>query len=170
MWWQLALPQEPKLGWICPRCSSCWLTSPFCLSRWCLRQSRKWGVVSGGGLHGGHTNDNMALSNQQKPRVAGGCLSAFRAQSNSAVLCCGLYCQRKWSVNAGSLWSPCTRVLYCKNSTYILASFVCCCSIYVSFFFSFPFLFLLFDIIKITIVTHDSVLISSEIWQLLVVG
>lgn len=71
-------------------------------------------------MRGGHTKDNMALSNQQKTRVAGGCLSAFRAQSNSAVLCCGLIARGN-----GLLTQEAFGVLaheYCKNSTYILAS------------------------------------------------
>lgn len=57
-----------------------------------------------------------------------------------------------------------------KNSLYILAVLFVAAVVICLLYFSFLFLFLLFNIIKITNMTHYSVLISSEIWQLLVVG
>lgn len=57
-----------------------------------------------------------------------------------------------------------------KNSLYILAVLFVAAVIICLLYFSFLFLFLLFNIIKITNMMHYSVLISSEIWQLLVVG
>lgn len=47
--------------------------------------------------------DNMAVSKQQKMHVAGGLLVSIWS---TVQQCCALlwpYCQRKWSVNAGSL-------------------------------------------------------------------
>lgn len=59
--------------------------------------------------------DNVAISNQQKMHVSGGCLLAFRAQPNSAVLCCGLIARGN-----GLLMQEAYGVLaheYCRNST-----------------------------------------------------
>ena len=163
-WQQLVFPQETKLWSIRPSSSSCWLTSPFCLSHWDLRRSKKRGVFHYGGLYGNRVErwtENTSISNQQKMRDAGSCLLTFRPQSSSALL--WPYCQGKWFVNVGSLWSSCQPLCF--------SCFVCSCSCYISLlFFSFLFLFLLFGIIKVTNVTHYSVLISSEIWQLVVVG
>lgn len=167
IWQQLVFPQETKLWSIRPRSSSCWLTSPFCLFRWDLHRSKKWGLFSYGGLHGNRVerwNENMAISNPQNMHVAGSCLLTFRPL---ALL--WPHCQGKWFVNVGSLGSLCVHVSQ-KQPIYFRC-FVCSCGCYLSLlFFSFLFLLLLFNIIKTTNMTHYSVLISSEIWQLLVVG
>lgn len=65
IWQQLVFPQETKLWTIHPSSSSCWLTSPFCLSHWDLSQSKKQGVFHYGGLPGNHVErwtENMAIS------------------------------------------------------------------------------------------------------------
>lgn len=126
---------------------------------------QKWGVFSYAGLHGNRVerwNENMAISNQQNMHVAGSRLLTLRPL---ALL--WPHCQGKWFLNVGSLGSLCAHVSQ-KQPIYFRC-FVCSCSCYLSLlFFSFPFLLLLFNIIKITNMTHYSVLISSEIWQLVV--
>lgn len=151
MWQQLVLPQETTLGQIHPRCSSCWLTSPFCLSPWGLRHSKKWGVFGYGGSRGSHVGRGATiwLSPTSRKCVL---LEAARwhLEHSPAMLCfaeLGPYCQRKRAVSAGSLQSSCA-CIYHKNSACIFTSLIVTAVVISPFIFFFCFCFCCLILLK----------------------